>query len=301
MFEKSRKECGSVTIEATISLSAFMFAIVTILTLVNICFVQAKVSMAINSTAKELSHYSYLYSLTGIGESRNKLEAAADEAKKSSDEVIGDVNTIFTEIQNLGKSEHESAEDISGLLSNLDSSYKNISEAGGSLKDSLEKLAEDPKKVAFGIFKIAATDGLNLVESRLIAAPLSKTLCKKNFVFGRGGDVESYLRFLGVKPDAKGSYLGGMDFSKSTLFPDSSNEIKVTVSYDVKVIALLPIDFSFHFCQTAVTQGWLAGHESYRTTSEQLVSSENDTIWTKGTLSERVELIRHQGIRSGLR
>ncbi len=42
MFEKFKKENGSVTIEATISLSAFMFAIVTLLTIVNICVVPAK-------------------------------------------------------------------------------------------------------------------------------------------------------------------------------------------------------------------------------------------------------------------
>lgn len=44
MFNKLKKESGSVTIEATISLSSFMFAIVTILTIVNICVVQAKMS-----------------------------------------------------------------------------------------------------------------------------------------------------------------------------------------------------------------------------------------------------------------
>ena len=68
-----REERGSVTIEATISLSAFMFAIVTILTIVNICIVQAKMSYAINATAKEISQYSYLYSLTGLNDSQKNL------------------------------------------------------------------------------------------------------------------------------------------------------------------------------------------------------------------------------------
>lgn len=47
MLKTTKKDSGSVTIEATISLSAFMFAIVTILTIVNICIVQAKMSYAI--------------------------------------------------------------------------------------------------------------------------------------------------------------------------------------------------------------------------------------------------------------
>lgn len=64
LIRKLKSESGSVTVEATISLSAFMFAIVTILTIINICIVQARVSYAINTTAKEISQYSYLYALT---------------------------------------------------------------------------------------------------------------------------------------------------------------------------------------------------------------------------------------------
>ncbi len=72
MRRKFRDESGSVTVEATISLSAFMFAIVTILTIVNVCIVQARMSYALNTTAKEISQYSYLYSLTGLNDSQSQ-------------------------------------------------------------------------------------------------------------------------------------------------------------------------------------------------------------------------------------
>ncbi len=297
MRRKFIDESGSVTVEATISLSAFMFAIVTILTIVNICVVQAKISIAINATAKELSHYSYLYSLTGLPEGQAKLAKAGKETESDINGVLSDVNTVFTEIQNIGKAERDEAEDITGMLSGIKGSFDNISEAGGSLKEQLEELAKDPKGVAMGLAKIAATDGWNLAMSRLVAAPLSKGLCKKNLVAEDGGNVEAYLKHLGVVPAANGSYYDGLDFSKSSLFPDGSNEIRVTVSYDVKVIALLPIDFSFHFMQSAVTQGWLYGEESYRSTKEALDKETNSNIWTEGTIKERSELIRHQGIK----
>lgn len=76
LIRKLKSESGSVTVEATISLSAFMFAIVTILTIINICIVQARVSYAINTTAKEISQYSYLYALTGLNDSQAGLEEA---------------------------------------------------------------------------------------------------------------------------------------------------------------------------------------------------------------------------------
>lgn len=288
MFRRIRRERGSITIEATISLSAFMFAIITFLTIVNICIVQSKMSIAINSAAKELSQYSYLYAMTGLNKSEGILAESGAKTKEEINGVLSDVNTVFSEIQALGDNEVTSG-DVSGLLNQLD----NVSEAGATLKNDLEALASDPKQVAFGLLKVLGTDAINLAKSRLIAAPLSKAMCKKNLVAERGGDVESYLKSLGVQPHANGSYLDGLDFSKSTIFPSGSNEIRVNVSYDVKVIALLPIDFSFHFNQTAVTHGWLLGEDSYRTTKSVL---DNDNIWTSGTVKERSELIRHQGI-----
>ena len=47
MLKRIKGESGSVTIEATISLSAFMFAIVTLLTIVNICGSMSIVGVAL--------------------------------------------------------------------------------------------------------------------------------------------------------------------------------------------------------------------------------------------------------------
>lgn len=58
---KRKREKGAIVIEATISLTVFIFAILTILSLVDIAYVQAKMSVALNSAAKEISQYSYLY------------------------------------------------------------------------------------------------------------------------------------------------------------------------------------------------------------------------------------------------
>mgnify|MGYP001276878161 CR=1 FL=1 len=122
-----------------------------------------------------------------------------------------------------------------------------IKDAGSSLKSTIEDIAKDPKQLMFGIAKMAASEGLNLAKSRLVAAPLSKVLCKKHLVSSKGGNVDDYLKHLGVVPNGNGSYIDGLDFSNSTLFPYGSNEITVDVSYDVKVIALLPMILNFLF------------------------------------------------------
>lgn len=181
MLKRIKGESGSVTIEATISLSAFMFAIVTLLTIVNICLVQARVAVAINTTAKELSQYSYLYSLTGFNKSEAELAQAAKDGTQDIDSIMSDINTVFNEIENLGNTGKSSMDNISDISKSWDSavgSADKIKDAGSSLKSTIEDIAKDPKQLMFGIAKMAASEGLNLAKSRLVAAPLSKVLCK---------------------------------------------------------------------------------------------------------------------------
>lgn len=297
-MKRVRNEGGSITVEATISLTAFMFAIVTILTIVNICIVQARISYALNSTAKEISQYSYLYSLTGLNDAQ---KAAYDNGKQSTEKVVSvlsDVNEVYNEIQNLqaiGETK-VSVNNIDSILSAWDSaagSAEKIENAGSSLENTLSDIASDPKNLMFGLVKMAASETMDLAKSRLIAAPLAKVMMKKHLVNEKGGDVNAYLKFLRVVPGASGSYLDGLDFSQSHLFPNGSNSIKINVSYDVKLIALLPIDFKFHFNQSAVTCGWSAGDVSFESAEEYV---ENDTLWTKATIQERSNMIRSMGI-----
>lgn len=287
-----KREHGAITIEATISLSVFMFAIVTILTIVNICIVQAKISTAISLTAKELSQYSYLYSLTGFSGSESALHQAGQEGTESINKIMSDVNDMYNEIEKIGETGKETPNNVDDIMTKWDSvvgSAEAIESSAGSIESTIMEIAKDPKGLMFGIAKMAASETLELAKSKLIAAPLAKALVQKHLVAEEDGSVEAYLKSLGVVPDAYGSYLGGLDFSESTLFPYGSNEITVNVVYDVKIVPLLPLDFTFHFNQTAKTNGWLAGDISYKGSSEYV---ENDTLWIKATVGERVSLIR---------
>ena len=57
----TRKNRGAIVVEATAVLPIFIFAIYIILSIVDICYVQAKISMALDSAAEDISQYSYLY------------------------------------------------------------------------------------------------------------------------------------------------------------------------------------------------------------------------------------------------
>lgn len=296
---KTNNESGSVTIEATISLSAFMFAIVTLLTIVNICIAQARVSYALNMTAQEISQYSYLYSLTGISDSQAKLKAAGIEDTAAVDDLFNDINTVYNNIEGLADTDTgtpENISDITGTWNDIKGKVDTITSGGSAVKSDIESIAQDPKKVIFGVAKLAGSEVMDLAKSRLIMEPLAKAMCKKHLVNSKNGDVNSYLKQLGIVPDGKGSYYDGIDFSQSSLFPDGSNEITVNAVYRVKVIALLPIDFSFTFNQTAITHGWLAGEASYVSDKEktkELIDSNSFWTQTSGDTKGRSDYIRH--------
>ncbi len=291
-MKEFKVETGSVTVEATISLSAFMFAIVTLLTIVNICIVQARVSYAINTTAKEISQYSYLYALTGINQSQSKLSEKGKEDTASLNKIFDDINTVHNEIEKLGDSGLSSESNIEDILNKWEEIEQSLEKGGKDVIKDIEDMAKDPKQIIFGVAKLAGNTAMDTAKSKLIMQPLAKAMSKKHLVSTKDGSVEDYLKSLGVVPDVTGSYYKGLDFEGSTLFPNGSSEIKICVSYDVKVIALLPIDFSFHFKQTAITHGWLAGEVSFKNDKEKIEKLANDTLWTQATVQERTQYIR---------
>ena len=297
LAKKFKSESGSVTVEATISLSAFMFAIVTLLTIVNICIVQARMSYAINTTAKEISQYSYLYALTGLNESQSGLAEAGSNDTLPINNLFNDINTVYTEIEGLNDdsdSDGSGGSKVEDITAKWDQISKTLQDGGTAISNDIEDIANNPKQIIFGVAKLAGNKTMDLAKSKLIMEPLAKAMCKKHLVSSKGGSVDAYLKSLGVVPSASGSYYKGLDFNGSTLFPNGSNEIKICVSYDVKVIALLPIDFSFHFEQTAITHGWLAGDASFvsdKKKGEEYVA--NETLWTQATTKERTEYIRN--------
>lgn len=299
--KRQKSESGAITVEATISLSTFMLLIVTILTIMNICIAQARIAYAINATAKEISQYSYLYALTGLNESQSKLAEAGKSDTLPINQVFNDLNIMYNEIENLGDSGLASAsdiEDIAGKWDEIAGTVNSLKDSGTAVVSDIEAIADNPKQIIFGVAKLAGNGAMDLAKSKLITEPLARAMCKKHLVDAKGGNVESYLGGLGVVPDATGSYYRGLDFNGSALFPDGSNRIKICVSYDIKVFTLLPIDFSFHFHQTAITHGWLAGESSYKGEEEKKKQfADNNTLWTQATTQERTEYIRNLAFR----
>ena len=243
---KRKREKGAIVIEATISLTAFIFAIFTILSLVDIAYVQAKMSVALNSAAKEISQYSYLYYKLNLDELDASLSEGTGDSKEMIENTIdgvGEVMDSLTEAENC----------ISN--GNFDKMMTAINNGTGSANEMInmyaDEVSEDPKGFIIGMGKLAGSE-LKEEAKVVLGQVLAKAFMKKNLKAFSEQDPDAFLRKYHVVDG-----MDGLDFNYTTLMAyGTSNQINLVVTYDVEVMQLLNIDFKFKFQQCAKTQAW---------------------------------------------
>lgn len=307
LFRKKNNQKGAVTIEATIALTSFLFMFIMIYSIVTVCRTQAKIQVAINSTAKEISQYSYVYSITGLHDAMTNVQNSAQETKDNANALAGDIADVFSGIQSIGGAEVEFG-DVEGMMQSWESISTDLQSTGASLTAAQEKvsaMAEDPQKLLFGMAKLFVSEGYEMAKSAASEA-ISRVLTQKHLKRSESDTAEAFCQTAGILPGTyfgKQSYFNGIDFSHSTLFPYGSDEITIVANYKMKLLQLLPIPFEFHFTQTAVTKGWMQGDGtasggSPAQTLENIVNTRGDSVWNAATGSEREKLIRNMGITS---
>lgn len=99
---KRKNQEGAIVVEATISLTTFMFLVVTILTIVNICLVQAKMGTLVHGVAKDISNYTYIYTMTGLNEREQVISGKADYARNGLETVKENSTDAFSAIESIG-------------------------------------------------------------------------------------------------------------------------------------------------------------------------------------------------------
>lgn len=307
--KKSNNEKGSVTIEATIALTSFLFMFIMIFSIITICRAQAHIQIAINATAKEISQYSYIYGLTGLDQSLAKFQEDAEGTKSEINNVVGNVAGVFEGIQSLGDTTTSlNVGDVNTALASWEQVSKDlddISQDASAVKASIEEMAKDPQSLLLGMAKLLGSEALEVAKSRAIAEPVSRALVQKHLKRHNDDTADAFCRAIGIVPDTymgRESYFNGIDFSNSTLFPYGSEEITIIASYKVKILQLLPVDLEFHITQSAVTRGWLHGDNISSQTSAMeervnALTTNGNSIWNTATLDERVTLIRNMGVK----
>ena len=278
---RKHNERGAIVVEATLSLTAFVFAIFTILMLVNIYFIQAKMSVALNSAAKEISQYSYLYYAFGINEYDAAVSEGTEDSKLTAQKTIDGVGTMLNSLS--GAETSIQTGDFDQLVTDIKS--------GASSVDSLvtmyaDKLADDPKGFILGMGKMAGSELKEEVKV-ILAQVLAKTFMKKNLMAYKGDDPNNFLKRYRVVDG-----MAGLDFNYTTLMAyGTSNQIQLVVTYDVSVIKLLNIDFTFTFRQCAKTNAWGNGISLIKPEQNDASTSINSSVWDNPSSVDRGKII----------
>ena len=247
--KKDKREGGAIIIEATIALTTFMFAIISILFVSHICYAQAKIGTVIDGVSKDLSEFSYIYSITGLADKQSKLSSEASQAQKGIDDVMDNLDSLADTVSN---------------LKTVGSSLVNDSEMQSSM------------------LALIKNEAANKAES--LATSLLVKQFAKSRLSGTSSDCETVLKNLGVQKTA-GSYLDSIDFGDSVFCVNGSAEIKVVARYSVKLITLLNVDITYDICQCAPTKAWGAAHKP----NEEVAKEADETSDPDETTSEPEE------------
>lgn len=285
-----KNERGAIVVEATISLTAFMFAFFILYSIVDICYVQAKVGMALNSAAKDISEYSYLYYKFGVDKAQSSLHEGTDESRSNVEDTISAVGKLtsgFTDGRESIDLENGTV-DFDALKGAAETMREGASDLSSNINTYADALAEDPKGFMLGMAKLAADEGSGMLNS-VIGQAMAKGFMKCNLKASSDGDVDAFLQHFRVRKGMK-----GMDFSGTQLMTyGATDDIQLVCNYQVKVLTLLNNDINISFCQCAKTKAWGNGQTKIsEVSSEDLPdASDEKTVWDLYGPTDRGKII----------
>ena len=261
--EKSKRNKGSLTVEAAIALPVFICVVMSLVLLMRIIYVHSIIQHAITQTADELATYSYIYSVTGVQKLHDQAVDYLDQNKETFENHAGEIVEAYGSLSDTGKALGDAAanpqdadlEQISQMLSDSSSQAE-------KLAGVITEAAKDPKKELMSLVCAFARAGMEDAKA-ILAEPLIRLVIGK---YLRTGDIsDADKRLLGLQ--IEGGF-NGLDFKSSRFFSDKRS-IDITVKYRMKNI--LPIRFLPEICivQRASVRAWLDGTGAFAAPEEK--------------------------------
>lgn len=250
-MHKLKSEKGSFTVEATLTLTIFMFAFLAIVSLSTVARIEGITQYAINQTAKEISQYYYIADKAGL------IDTKDDNSDfEKVDSLVNAISSLSDATQDGAKEVKGSlsSKDIEGILNtyeDLPGTVENVEKAATELSNSIEAIMDDPKTVITSLTSAFAKQAANEAMTKIIAQPLCKALVPKYVTSDKNADL--YLEKMGVVDG-----IDGMDFRLSNFLSDGRS-INVVVVYEVELNGFGVFNRTLVIKQTASTAAWVKG------------------------------------------
>lgn len=222
ILSKKKNESGSYTLEACISLVAFLIAIMFVYTQIKAIVCESIMQHAVNSMASEMSTYVYVLNRAGlIMDNKGKLDdadALIEQAGGTVSLVKGNVEKFSDIYKSFENGDHKTAtEKIGDMYGDAGSMVDSIKNLIASIKDT------DWKKLAKGGTQVV---GENVVEMLADVALSDFYRWKLNAYLPV--EFDDFCEFYLVDKSS-------VNFCYSRIFPgENNNSILVTVTYETR-------------------------------------------------------------------
>ena len=249
-----RDERGYIVVETIGSFLLFVFLMASILCLVNVVTVQARIHYAITQAAETVSMYSYVLDATGVSGHLINSAQKAEKVKADAKTLSENVNTVLDNIEALN-------------IEGISESGKTLYDQGSSMVNSVKN---DPKAVLqdfinYGVNEVgsaafAKTVLEPLVERYLANGQMSGDEFLKTFhvIGGMEGLEFNSDKLMGF--DSESNRLTSVNGQNSNLFT-GDGDVRVVVNYSIDyTFGALPLPFSeLKITQSVLTKAWLSG------------------------------------------
>ena len=248
-----KDENGYIVVETVGTFIPFVLLIVSILSLVNIVALQARIHYALTQAANTLSMYSYALEVMGVANELTALDGKAYKVGKEMNEMRDEINAVLAGINGFS--------DIRGAAERGEA-------AAGRAYGWGEEAVADPK----GALQLLLNYGVNEIRGQLfeeLARPLVGRYLANGDMTG-----DEYLKSVRVVKTGSGGGvcaegLAALQFHEwsglglgNSVMVDRNGNVVLTVHYEVEYTfggLKLPFAPTLRITQTAVTKAWLNG------------------------------------------
>lgn len=243
-----RDENGYIVVETIGCFVLFVLLMFSILSLINIVAVQARIHYALTQAAETVSMYSYVLEATGAAGHLTNLAEGSEAVTADANKMKENINGVINGLESL------SSEDV------INNGKAAVSQAQGWV----ESAVDDPKSSLQTLLQYTLGQAENaafgavmrpLVGHYLTNGTMSGDAFLKSFSVIDGLDGLTFYTFDLFDLDSKSE--------QNSAFLTSSGDIKLTVQYDIDyTFGALMIPFSepkIHVTQSVVTKAWLGG------------------------------------------
>ena len=243
-----RDDNGYIIVETITCFILFVFLNISILSLINIVTVQARVHYALTQAAETVSMYTYVLDVTGVADRMVNGANKAEGVEKDANTIKTNINSVIDAVNSL---DTPRTIDASGTL------YDNSVEI-------VEKTLDDPKAAFQAFLNYGLGEGMDQI-FEVAVRPLVIRYLSNGAMTG-----EEYLKTAHVIGGKNGLDFGDFDLfdlgttsSDDSRFLTGAGNVKIVVEYDIDYsFGALPLPFAkpyLHVTQEVMTRSWLSG------------------------------------------